>query len=139
MLFCIVQSTHHKVLHINQAATATLQAHATRTAPRRSTTPAHQNKSMWAPIHRALLPCLHQLHSTSSSQESFSVCTQQPQQHPHNTQQAGLPNRQQQQPFSRAAHSQADAASAGKLQPLPHVSQLTDQQKQELKQAVVGR
>lgn len=77
-----------------------------------------------ASLHRYLLPCLNGLDAASSLRE-YSSSSSLPDRPPGGTQQSS---------------GQPDAPDAGtRQQPLPHVSQLTQEQKQELKHAVVGR
>lgn len=72
---------------------------------------------MLAPVHRLLLPCLNHLETT----RDYGISSRQ---------QLDQPGVQQCQ-----LHTQPDA----KMPSLPQVSQLTAEQKQELKQAVMGR
>lgn len=75
-----------------------------------------------ASLHRFLLPCLNGL-DTASSLREYSSSSSLPDRPPGGAQQSS---------------GQPDAPGT-RQQPLQHVSQLTQEQKQELKQAVVGR
>lgn len=81
-----------------------------------------QHPAMLLPsLQRYLLPCLNGLDTASSFRDYSSSSSSLPDRPPGGV----LPDA---------------AADAGKgQQPMPHVSQLTQEQKQELKQAVIGR